>query len=180
MRISEPILYFSLGLLASGLLYCVGKRAVAPIDVHRSSQLRTGGELKVSDRELQRAFSETLPALAPKAHILVEAGQEIQVRSNLGSEWELNLKAPAWFALFKQVSASQSYLQVQEISPNQFNLLDFHLAPLSAGVRYNLQGTLYLCKKGDHGVCAQKSYSYEVEPVSPVSGVAGSRVILLR
>ncbi len=171
MRSTEPVLYFTLGLVASGAVYCVGKKAIAPTG-QPSAAVSSGG--------LKRMPRNSLPLMAPKARLSVDADQKIQIHANTGPEWELNPKAPSWMALFEKGQSQADYLQTQEISQTLLMQPEFSIGDLKVGNQYLLQGTLYLCKKTDHSACTMKSYSYELEPTAIAPGRASQRVVELK
>ncbi len=171
MRIPEPALFFTLGVLASGVVYTVGRRALAPTLPEQKQKV---------EASFKRFPLETLPSMAPRVHLPLDFSQPIQVRYEFGADWELNSKAPSWLALFEKSPGQAVYAQSYEFPQESLKQLEFPLGGLKAGSRYLLQGSLYICKKGDHAACAMKSYTYELEPASSLTGGPEQRVIELR
>ena len=170
MKRSEPVLYFLAGLLASGVVYFGGVKFLA---------LQAAKKPQMAEQGFKRFPQNSLPALAPKARIVLDSGLLIRVHAAFGPEWELNTKAPSWMALFEKGDGKSDYSQILEVTQDSILKNDFNLGELNLGRQYLLQGSLYQCKTGDHGVCSLKSYSYELEPSLPVNGGLERRVVEL-
>jgi hypothetical protein len=49
-------------------------------------------------------------------------------------------------------------------SASELTTLSFPMMPLAEGKQYLLQGTIYMCKRGNHATCSLMSYQCELDP----------------
>ena len=109
-----------------------------------------------------RVLAASLPRLKHRPEVKLSPLTAARLVFEVPAGWKLNPQAPSWVAFFEE-STPGVFQLIQEVEGAAVHPLRLAIPSLKEGKAYRIQGTLYICKKGEESACTLQSFDAQIQ-----------------